>query len=563
VRRLGILILTLSLFLVASVFAQQNGGGNTVIPESIFVRSQPDINSIPIGSLSAGAVVRPLNISPDGEWVLIVYRRNYGWIQRSLVAWENDASISVLPTLLPGVVPTSIFAPTETPFLPTFTPDGSYVLVTDANSAFVRAGPGRGYLRIGDLLPGDVVEPVARNFDTTWIMIRYINPRIEFDGFGWIGRSLVRWENPQALEELPVVFEENLTPTATFTNSPTTTATLSATPSATLTLTVTASVTPKPTETNTTEPTSTNTTAPTATNTAEPIATNTPQPTSTNTAEPTATDTPQPTSTNTAEPTATDTPQPTSTNTSEPTATDTPQPTSTNTTEPTSTNTAEPTVTNTSAPTATDTAQVVAIVNTNTAEPTATNTDQPTETHTPEPSTTPTTTSELTEVVVAQATIEFTEAVIILPSTPVPTLNTENVSETPNISIEAIIAGIVLLVLLIYAVIYAFASAALGAYKDGFVIDTCPVCKRGQLTVESKVERVLGIPVARHTVRCDTCRSVLRGNGRKRWRYAVDRLENPVLFERLNGRDITDDELVELSKRPFSNQQKPTFENDK
>jgi hypothetical protein len=39
---------------------------------------------------------------------------------------------------------------------------------------------------------------------------------------------------------------------------------------------------------------------------------------------------------------------------------------------------------------------------------------------------------------------------------------------------------------------------------------------------------------------------VLREKGTQRWVYAVDRIENPPLFERYNGREISDDELKEL-----------------
>jgi len=118
------------------------------------------------------------------------------------------------------------------------------------------------------------------------------------------------------------------------------------------------------------------------------------------------------------------------------------------------------------------------------------------------------------------------------------------------VPIEALIGAIVLLIVLGYVFVYWQSLTAVNRYDEGFVIDTCPVCRRGTLQLEQRQERILGIPRARRTVRCDSCRSVLRETGMKHWRYAVDRIENAQLHDRYNGQIITDEELVRLSKPP-------------
>ena len=92
-------------------------------------------------------------------------------------------------------------------------------------------------------------------------------------------------------------------------------------------------------------------------------------------------------------------------------------------------------------------------------------------------------------------------------------------------------------------------TIAADRYSDGFVIETCPVCQRGTLTVEQRVNRVLGIPRVKRTVRCDECRSVLREVSPQNWRYAIDRLEDTGLYRRLNGRVLDEDTLKALANR--------------
>ena len=102
-----------------------------------------------------------------------------------------------------------------------------------------------------------------------------------------------------------------------------------------------------------------------------------------------------------------------------------------------------------------------------------------------------------------------------------------------------------------YVGLYLRGLSAVDRYAQGFVTERCPVCGRGTLTVDARTERVLGIPRPRRAVRCDSCRSVLRETGARRWRYAVDRLENEAMFDRYNGREIDDQTLKSLAQQPL------------
>jgi hypothetical protein len=127
-----------------------------------------------------------------------------------------------------------------------------------------------------------------------------------------------------------------------------------------------------------------------------------------------------------------------------------------------------------------------------------------------------------------------------------------------GLPIEAVVGGIALLALLIYVGLYWRGLTGSERYAKGFVIDQCPVCGRGNLVVETRDERTFGVPRARRTVRCTACRSVLRETGNRRWRYAVDPLENSWLYERYNGREIDDDTLKLLTSQPAVSSEPPS-----
>ena len=98
-----------------------------------------------------------------------------------------------------------------------------------------------------------------------------------------------------------------------------------------------------------------------------------------------------------------------------------------------------------------------------------------------------------------------------------------------------------------YAALYVRQALRLARYREGFVLSVCPVCQEGRLHMEERRYRVLGIPRARRVVRCDVCRSVLREVRAGHWRYAVDGAENPALYEALNGRVLSEGELLRIA----------------
>lgn len=586
---------------------------SSVIQEDIFVRGGPGRDYLPVGKLLAGDRVRPLSRNAASDWVLIAYGKNYGWIRRDLAFWVENidllpvmdtANLTPSPVVPPTLANTPIYAATETP-------SGNWVeLNTEAQSGYVRGGPGRTYLRLGQLYTGDEVEPISQNADGSWIMIRF------GDGFGWISRNLVRWIDD--IDSLPVIDAANLTPTATFTATSTpsatatATSTLTPTASATATLTATSTFTPTATATATSTPTPSVTPSATLTQTQMPSAT--PLPTLTSTLVSSATVVPSATTA------SSETPVPTETLVV-PTTTHTPLPPTATMTVPTETHTPAPTATPTDSPSATFTATetMVAIVvvpsATATLQPTSTATIvEPTATSIPPTSTfTPTMTFTMTATSVPAswtpmpptATILVTTAVVeptntigqvatatvlatvvaaeptqnveqrttatVQPS-PTVTVNSANVVVTPTLtpetataqsqpgsglSPEAIIAGIVLLLIGIYGFFYWRGLSTAERYANGFVIDTCPVCGRGHLIVETRQERLFGVPRVRHSVRCSECRSVLREVGDQEWRYAVDPIENPALYQQYNGQVITDEKLVALANEQSRSQPPP------
>ena len=517
--------------------------GNIVLPESIYVRSGTTREAEPIGELTAGQFVHPVNINAEKTWVFIEFNVSFGWVNRDIIRWTDDIDnlpvrdvLDPLPTIDPAIL-------SATPVIFTPTRSVNYVLI-DADKAYIRSGPGRTYDVIGQILSEESIEyPIGRTEDSVWVLFQYEDENGK--QFGWILASLVEWFDD--IESLPILTEDALTPTSTFTPSNTPTHTY--TPTSTYTSTATSTNTNTATSTST----ATNTDTPTVTDTA----TDTPTSTSTYTDVPTNTDTPTETLTLTSTSTATNTDIPTSTYTFTHTMTATstasliPSETDTvvlsvaNTDVPTATNTDMPTetltLTSTSTATNTDTP-------TSTSTSTSTATDAPTSTHTDTPTLTDTATEEATEDITAIAAVAESDQ-------PTPTQLSEiDITEIPptddsgsgRFPIEAVIGSVLFIVVLLYIALYWNGLSLADRYVDGFVIDDCPVCHAGKLHVESRQERLFGIPTVKHTVRCDNCRSVLRETGNRRWRYAVDRVENPDLYDRYNGKEIKTGELASL-----------------
>jgi hypothetical protein len=120
-----------------------------------------------------------------------------------------------------------------------------------------------------------------------------------------------------------------------------------------------------------------------------------------------------------------------------------------------------------------------------------------------------------------------------------------------------LIGGGLALAVVLYASIYVVQSANVSRYQEGFVLTICPICQDGNLHVEDRRHRILGIPRVRRVVRCDVCRSVLRQVGPQRWRYAVDGAENQELYQEFNGRVVSEEQLIAIS--PEYQGQPPEF----
>ncbi|MEO8612185.1 MAG: SH3 domain-containing protein [Chloroflexota bacterium] len=625
---------------------------SVVIGLDVFVRGGPGRQYVPVGKLILGDKVTPLSRNENADWVLITYNDGYGWVRRDLVTWAQN--IDLLPIMFESNLTPSPGSPNRPDqtiiFLPTPTPSGNWVQLVDAPSGYVRAGPGRTFLRLGQLIVGTIVDPVGRNSDTTWIMIRF------GDGFGWVRHDLVHWVDD--LTTLPILDGNALTPTATFTATNTPTVTFTPTP----TFTATATSTFTPTLTSTLTPTNTPSPTVTPTFTSTPTLTNTPIPPSA-TSTSTTTFTPVPPTSTPQPPVLTETPIVQAlvpSNTPPATATPLPSATSTHTFTP-----VPPTSTPQSA-VSTETPVVQALVPSDTPPATATplpsntpvstltatlisstNTPSPTETlvsstmtpgtpiatfnqgvnvrsgpgtefnppigsfpagqtaeilaHTPagdwykiryfnqdgwvaaqfvtvsgDASLIPVESGLPTPVATAP-TQQAPTATLTLPS-PTPTVTVTSsaaiaqvptaipqstpVPEAPTtapgtLPVEAIVGGLALLLVLIYIGLYWRGLNAVERYNKGFVVRRCPACDRGDMVVETKVDRLLGIPRPRRTVRCTECRSVLREVGTRRWRYAVDPMENPSLYKHYNGHEIDDATLVEIGSQPVSSENVP------
>ncbi|MEZ4667469.1 MAG: hypothetical protein R3E39_06065 [Anaerolineae bacterium] len=131
-------------------------------------------------------------------------------------------------------------------------------------------------------------------------------------------------------------------------------------------------------------------------------------------------------------------------------------------------------------------------------------------------------------------------------------MNPDNSQATNDISLEALVGGLVLILVLVYAGFYWSGLTGMERYTGGFVVEKCPVCSQGDLIVEAHQERFLGVPRVRHIVRCNNCRSVLREVDKRQWRYAIDPLDNPELYRRFNGQIVDEETLTNLSNNPTS-----------
>ncbi len=455
------------------------------------------------------------------------------------------------------------------------TPSAPSDNVVTVSEALLRSGPSTNYVAVGSLAENSILSPVNINEDGSWVLVEYRG------GYGWIRRDLASWGT--AIDDLPVIYPHALTPTTAPTEASTPFPFATATPAGDYVLTTAVNVLVRSGPGRdfprigrlhpgtVVEPVSIDesgdwvlihytdriatavgfgvTLAPSfdgfawvsrplvawTTNLSTlPVMyrdnlTPSPTPNITHTLTHTPTSTSTPSATYTAVPTETATY--TATNTAVPTETATH--TATNTDEPTETATEE---------------NVVALVVTAEPSPTLTATPEPSATVEASPTFEPTATDEPTQQPVTELQSE-----IVPPVEP-----------SDRLPIELIIGGIVIVLAIVYILLYIRGQSTVDRYINGAPLKECPVCG-GALTVDTRIERSLGIPNAKHLIRCNKCRSILRELEARQWRYAVDRSANPQLYLAYNNRTLSERELVNIQSTPLPSGkpvQKPQFSDE-
>jgi len=510
--------------------------------DGAYLRSGPGQGYPPVGVLYTGDVVDAVARDAEGDWVLVRYGEGYGWISYDLVAWiEPIDSLTVLgpPNLTPSFTPVPIVptatntpTPTRTPTVtrtptPTLTPTASATQTPSPT-----ATPSPSATRTPS--PSATASATATQTPTP-------------------SATRTQTPTPSDTPEPTATRTPSATPTSTETVTPTPSWTPTPSPSPTATATVTqtpsATSTPSPTATNTPAPSDTPTVTPSATPSRTPTAT--PSATATQTPIPSATPSVTPTQTPTIEPSDTPAPTPTPTRTPSATPSRTPEPTATGMPSPTATPTVASVSGGQSPGAATDTPAALALAVTATATratpPGATPTPRPVRSATPSrpaptpsPPPSPSLTASATPTAAALAAAPESGA-----GGAAPAALGEDPGDGSNLPLWIGLgaAGLAL----VYVTIFAVQSAAVDRYREGFPLTLCPICQSGHLYLDERRDRVLGIPRIRRVVRCDNCRSILRQVGSQRWRYAVDRAEHLALYDRLNGRVLTEAQLLEIS----------------
>jgi hypothetical protein len=100
-----------------------------------------------------------------------------------------------------------------------------------------------------------------------------------------------------------------------------------------------------------------------------------------------------------------------------------------------------------------------------------------------------------------------------------------------------------------YGGLYLQGQRKVRRYQRGFVVDRCPVCLQGKLQVETTSRHRLGLPyVSKRTVKCPSCRSILRETSPGHWKYRINPIENPKLHQKWHDRVIDESQLRKLGK---------------
>lgn len=114
---------------------------------------------------------------------------------------------------------------------------------------------------------------------------------------------------------------------------------------------------------------------------------------------------------------------------------------------------------------------------------------------------------------------------------------------TPELLASLLPVALVAGVGVTYGTFYIAGTRAKSRFDRGFVIQRCPCCGEYELRVKTSTRRIIGIPQARHSVRCETCGSVLRENSDGTWHYTVSAFANAGLHMRFNNKNVDLDTL--------------------
>ncbi|NDJ75195.1 MAG: hypothetical protein GYB65_02960, partial [Chloroflexi bacterium] len=496
---------------------------DTPLPPTLTPTSTPTLTQTPSLTLTFTSLPPTASLTPPPTFTPVP----------SLTFTPEPPTFTPMPTATNTSLPTLTFTPppptatlTITPLPPTLTPTPSYTLTlspsetplpTETPSPEPSPSPSRTFTPPPTLTP--TLEPTATYTLEPPSPTFTPEPTLTFTP-----------PPPSVTSTLTPTMLPSPTRTASIAPSPTNTSIASMpTPAALLEsaaeLDAATVTTPPPTP-----PTGTSAPAPTVTSQSISTATSVP------TERPTATPTEDPTETPTVAPTATPSPAPSAT--LEPATPESPTPTATST----------PVLSPTPAPT-----EETPTLTPTTPPPTATASLTPTATTAaiaaaPE--------SGITDEVEASGSDETGDDENAPPSAPEPATGgpaiveetvTSGDDDSGGVSPLVWLAGGLLLVVAVYAGVYFAQATSIARYQDDFILSSCPVCEVGELYLEERRYRVLGIPQARQVLRCDNCRSVLRHVGRQQWRCAIDRAANPDLYDELNGQVLTEDELLHLA----------------
>jgi uncharacterized protein YraI len=149
----------------------------TVLAYLLNVRNAPSAATGQIiAQISRGQTFPVLGVSSDGGWFQIDDLGVVGWVSAAYVQINNEQAVPVTGGQ----------------------PGASGYTLTSLASLNVRRGPGLGNVRVGALQPGQTVQVIGRNADSTWWEVTY-------DGItGWVDAAFSELQPGTDVNLIPV-----------------------------------------------------------------------------------------------------------------------------------------------------------------------------------------------------------------------------------------------------------------------------------------------------------------------------------------------------------------------